>query len=187
LVSLKKKIGSSTEIITNSVLFDDNIYLIEEFISFIESMNIDGAIFQMLSRTFYKKTERDHFFEKHFFKDKLKAINQLQGVISLLSKHPIIRTTKQDFEWMQLYIENPDFIGEQVCGSHEKNIMINNYGEIQLCFNMKKINNGNSLGNIRDFNSSLNEIWLSQEANSIREIMGNCRLNCGMLNCHRKN
>ncbi len=187
LVRLKKEIGSTTEIITNSVLFEDNIYLIEDFISFIESMNIDGAIFQMLSRTFYKKTEQDHFFEKHFFKNKSKAINQIQTVIDLLDKHPIVRTKKQDFEWMQLYIENPDFIGEQVCGSHEKNIMINSYGEIQLCFNMKKINGGNSLGNIRDFNSSLNEIWLSQDANNIRKVMENCRLNCGMLNCHRKN
>lgn len=187
MVSLKKEIGSITEIITNSVLFEDNIYLIEEFIPFVNNIGIDGSIFQMLSRTFYKQTERDHFFEKHFFKNKLKAINQIQAVIDLLEKYPIIRTTKQDFEWMKLYIENSDFIGEQVCGSHEKNIMINSYGEIQLCFNMKKINNGNSLGNIRDFKSSLNELWLSQEVNSIREVMENCRLNCGMLNCHRKN
>lgn len=187
LVRLKKEIGSSTEIITNSVLFEDNIYLIVDFIFFIERMNIDGAIFQMLSRTFYKKTERDIFFEKHFFKNKSKAKNQIQTVIDLLDKHPIVRTKKQDFEWMKLYIDNPDFIGEQVCDSHEKNIMINSSGEIQLCFNMKKINSGNSLGNIRDFNNSLNEIWSSQEANSIRKIMESCRFNCGMLNCHRKN
>ena len=187
LVILKHKKNSYTEIITNSVLFEENIYKLQEFISFVESHGIDGSIFQMLSRTFYKKNSKDHFFANHFFKDRLKAIAQIQNIITVLDKHPIVRTTKQDFEWMKLYIENPDFIGEQVCGSHMKNIMINSYGDIQLCFNMKKINCGNSLGNIRDFKSGLNEIWFSQEANNIREIMKNCRLNCGMLNCHRKN
>lgn len=187
LVNLKQTKNSPTEIITNSVLFEENIYELQKFISFIENIGIDGAIFQMLSRTFYKKSSQDYFFEKHFFKDKIKAIEQIQSVIDIVDNHPIVRTTKQDFDWMKLYIENPDFIGEQVCGSHEKNIMINSYGEIQLCFNMKKINNGKSLGNIRDFKNGLSGLWTSDEANNVREIMENCRLNCGMLNCHRKN
>lgn len=186
MVAVKRKNNYKTEIITNSVVFNENINYLQDFILFVENIGIDGCMFQMLSRTFYKKTAVDSFFDNHFFKDKANAVQQIQNVIDILDKHPIIRTTKQDFEWMKLYVYNPDFIGEQVCGSHERNIMIDSYGEIQLCFNMKKINNGKSLGNIRDYNNDVQKIWESKEANTIRAVMEHCRLNCGMLNCHRK-
>jgi len=186
LVKLKKDKKYKSEIITNSVIFDRNIDYLKDFIQFVNDLEIDGCTFQILSRTFHKKGESDYFFENHFFKDKLKAIDKIQEVIDVVDNSKIIRTKKQDFEWMKLYIENPDFIGEQVCGSCEKNIMINCYGEIELCFNMKNINKGKSLGNIRDFDYNIGKIWDSEESNNVRKIMQNCRLNCGMLNCHRK-
>jgi MoaA/NifB/PqqE/SkfB family radical SAM enzyme len=85
---------------------------------------------------------------------------------------------------MKLYVENPDFIGEQVCGSHERNIMIDQYGDVQLCFSMRGLMNGNALGNVRQ--TTLSELWTSNLAAEARGIMSNCRQNCGMLNCHRK-
>jgi len=187
LISLKNEINSSTQIMTNSVLFNENIFLVEDYLAFAEDLGLDGIIFQMLSRTFYNNWVKDYFFDNHFFKDKQRSICQIQKVIDLLDRHPIIKTSKQDFEWMMQYIKNPDFIGEQVCNSHEKNLMINSYGEVQLCFNMKSINNGHGLGNIRDFHNNISEVWLSNDAKSIRRIMEDCRLNCGMLNCHRRN
>jgi len=185
LVSQKRNGNYKTEIITNSVIFDQNIHHLTEFIKFAEKIGLDGCLFQMLSRTFYNNGKTDQFFDNHFFKDKQNALQQVQTIIDTLNEHPIIRTTKQDFEWMKEYVKNPDFIGEQVCGSHEKNMMIDSYGEIQLCFNMKTINKGKSLGNIRDY-ESIGDVWSSCEASKIRKIMENCRLNCGMLNCHRK-
>lgn len=186
LVELKRQIGSKIEIITNSVIHGKNIEYLEDYVLFVENLGIDGCIFQMIGRTFFKKGEGDNFFENNFFKDKTSAIIRINDLVSKLADHKIIRTTRQDFEWMKLYIENPDFIGEQVCGSHEKNVMIDSYGEIQLCFNMKNINNGQVLGNIRDYNYDIQDIWLSERANNVRLIMQECRLNCGMLNCHRK-
>ena len=186
LVKIKKRKKYKTEIITNSVIYDMNIDKIIDYIAFAENLGIDGCIFQMVSRTFFRKGARDNFFEKHFFKNKKSALIWIQEVIDVLGKHKIVRTTKQDFEWMKLYISNPDFIGEQVCGSHEKNVMVDSYGEIQLCFNMININSGKSLGNVRDFDYNICTAWNSDGANSVRSVMENCRLNCGMLNCHRK-
>lgn len=168
------------------MLYDLNIGHISDYIQFAENLGIDGCIFQMIGRTFYKKGKRDYFFENHFFKDADAAKAHIQKVIDTLKNHKIVRTTRQDFEWMKLYIDNHDFIGEQVCGSHEMNMMIDCYGEIQLCFNMKNIINGKTLGNIRDFNYGIQEVWNSEKAHEARVIMANCRLNCGMLNCHRR-
>ncbi len=184
LAAAKKKNNYKTEIITNSVIFDANVGQLKEFILFAEQLKIDGILFQLLSRTFYKKGQVDYFFNEHFFKDKDLAIKQIQGVIEMLESHPIIRTSRQDFQWMKLYIENPDFISEPVCNSYERNIMIDGRGETRLCFNMNKISGLQSLGNIRDH--GLEEIWNSAAAAAARKIMQDCRLSCGMLNCHRK-
>jgi MoaA/NifB/PqqE/SkfB family radical SAM enzyme len=186
LVVAKKKNNYQNEIFTNSVIYDLNINDLLEYINFVEKIGMDGCTFQIISRTFYRKGDGDYFFKHHFFKDKAEATSKIQDIINALPDHKIVRTTKQDFEWMKLYIENPDFIGEQVCGSHEKNIMIDCYGEIQLCFNMTKINQNKSLGNIRDFDYDISRVWDSDEADKVRLIMMNCRLNCGMLNCHRR-
>lgn len=186
LVKAKKENKSKVEILTNSVIYDMNIDGMVDYIDFVEKLGIDGCIFQMISKTFFLKGEQDYFFKNHFFKDKVDAQNKIQNVIDILDNHKIVRTTKQDFEWMKLYINNPDFIGEQVCGSYEKNIMVDTYGEMQLCFNMKNINNGKSLGNVREFNYNVVEAWNSEKASNARVVMKNCRLNCGILNCHRK-
>ena len=126
----------------------------------------------------------DHFFSNHFFRDKVQAKKFLHEIINLLDSHKIIFTSKRDFEWMCLYIDNPEFISQQVCGSHEKNIMVTSYGELLLCFSMKEITNGASLGNVREH--SLQEFWTGTDASKVRLIMDKCRKNCGMLNCHRK-
>jgi hypothetical protein len=38
--------------------------------------------------------------------------------IDVLPLHPIVRTSQNDFEWMQAYIDDPDFLGRQICASH---------------------------------------------------------------------
>ena len=91
---------------------------------------------------------------------------------------------ERDFNWMKSYIENPSETIEQVCNSHEENIMVDMYGDVEFCFNMKSLNNGKSIGNIRKH--SLQSLWQSHYGHKIRHKMAQCRLACGMLNCHRK-
>ena len=48
--------------------------------------------------------------------------------------------------------------------------MVDTY-EMQLCFNMKNINNGKSLGNVREFNYNVVEAWNSEKASNARVVM----------------
>ncbi len=174
-----------TRVVTNSILFDNNISLWSDYIKFAKTeLNIDGVMFQILSRTFWNRANGDPFFEKHFFQDKQEAKNVIDKIIGEFENDEFVLTKRNDLEWMKLYVENPDFIGEQVCGSHERNIMIDQYGDVQLCFSMRRLMNGNPLGNVRQ--TTLSELWTSNLADEARGIMSNCRQNCGMLNCHRK-
>lgn len=187
LAELKRNKFSNidTRVITNTILFDNNISLWCDYIKFAKhDLKIDGVMFQILSRTFWNRANGDPFFEKHFFQSKQAAKNDIDRVIAEFENDEFVLTKRNDLDWMKLYVENPDFIGEQVCGSHERNIMIDQNGDVQLCFSMRGLMNGNALGNVRS--KTLTELWTSTLADEARGIMSNCRQNCGMLNCHRK-
>lgn len=175
---------SATEIITNSVLMQANIATLFEFLEFLTNLGVDGATFQILSPTFHRKGQRDIFYERNFFKDKPLAVEILQTLIRRLDDFPIVRTTATDLKWMQRYILYPEELQEAVCGSHERNMMVDHRGDVQLCFNMRKIFHGEVIGNVRL--SPLTDLWIGDTASAARNIMNGCRHTCGMLNCHRK-
>ena len=140
-------------------------------------------MFQALSRTFLHRGERDVFFEEHFPRvDEFeRAVDTL---LALQADGASVVTSANDLGWMKLYARNPDFIGEQVCGSAERNMMVDQRGDVQLCFSMRGLTEGRALGNVRS--ASLRELWEGETAARAREIMESCRQNCGMLNCHRR-
>lgn len=172
-------------IATNSVIFDRNIEHCAAFLEFAKNeLKIDGVLFQMLGRTFYNQGKGDHFFNKHFFKDVKAAQKHIDDLKEAYQGSSFLRTNANDLDWMKLYVENPDFIGEQVCGSHEKNLIVNQKGDVNLCFNMLELTNDKPIGNVRE--ASLKSLWTGAFASDARELMATCRMNCGMLNCHRK-
>ncbi len=175
---------AATEIITNSVLLEGNIDGLFDLLDFLQRLSVDGATFQILSPTFHRKGPEDNFYKRHFFKNKTGAVETLQRLIKRLPDYPFVRTTATDLRWMQRYILFPDALAEGVCGSHERNMMVDHRGEVQLCFNMRKIFGGKSIGNVRS--ASLAAMWAGETAGEAREIMQGCRETCGMLNCHRK-
>jgi MoaA/NifB/PqqE/SkfB family radical SAM enzyme len=179
---------SHTKIITSTVLFDKNIELCDEYISFARNeLKVDGVLFQCLIRTYQDKSKSDPFYAANFFKDKEKTGKILQELSDKYGNDDFVLTKNEDFKWMKIYVDHPDFsnVDEQVCISHEKNIIIDQYGNYNLCFNMNELTDIPPLGNTREMN--LEELWTSQNANFARDIMSTCKMDCAVLNCHRKN
>jgi MoaA/NifB/PqqE/SkfB family radical SAM enzyme len=175
---------SMVEIITNSVVSADNIEGLFDFLAFVTELGVDGATLQILSPTFHRRGGRDVFYERHFFKDKGRAVAVLDELRHRREEFPVLRITDTDLRWMQMYIERPEFLDEPVCNSHERNIMVDYLGDVQLCFDMRQIFDGKPIGNIRL--QPLHVLWGGQRAAAAREIMEHCRRSCGMLNCHRR-
>jgi MoaA/NifB/PqqE/SkfB family radical SAM enzyme len=186
LVRRRAELGlqGHTLLFTNSVLYDRNVAGLPEFAEFATALGLDGIFFQALTPTFCGKGRDDKFYAKHFFPDRAGAIGQIEMLIAALGRFPVIKTSVQDLRWMQKYIANPDFLDEAVCASHERNIMVDSCGDVQLCFNMRKLLGGRVLGNVRT--QSLSQLWQSHAAAEARAVMASCRLICGMLNCHRR-
>ena len=171
------------EILTNSVVLEENIDSLLETLDFLAGLGVDGALLQILSPTFHRRNSEDPFYRRHFFRDPQAAAEVLQKLIRSRADYPILRATATDLRWMQRYILFPEETEPGVCGSHEKNMMVDYRGEVQLCFNMRKVF-GCSLGNVRS--SGLAEIWNGIHAGESRLLMSSCRRACGMLNCHRR-
>lgn len=186
LINRRREAFSDTHlrVMTNTILFDKNLSEISDTVAFLQEIGVDGIMFQALSRTFLMRGKSDVFFNNHFPKNIDIFDNAIDELIELKQRGAPIVTTDNDFEWMKLYVRNPDFTSEQVCGSGGRNMMVDQHGDVQLCFSMRGLLEGRALGNVRT--SRLREIWESQFANDVREIMSSCRKNCGMLNCHRK-
>jgi MoaA/NifB/PqqE/SkfB family radical SAM enzyme len=186
LLAAKARLGAptATEIMTNSVLLEGNIRSLFELLDALAEIPVDGALLQVLSPTFHRRGEEDVFYQRNFFRDRAAAVEILQRLIRRIGDYPILRTTATDLRWMQRYILLPEVIDEGICGSHEKNIMVDHRGEVQLCFNMRKIFDGRSIGNTRS--SGLVAMWTGSLAGQARDVMAGCRKSCGMLNCHRR-
>lgn len=180
----KSSVECRTEILINTVVTDLNIDSLIELLLFAAKLEVDGVTLQMLSPTFHRIGRYDKFFENHFFPDKPAAIQRLQVLIEKLADFPILRTTERDLFWMQKYIINPHSTSQPVCNSHERNLVVDHKGNVQLCFNMSKILSGDVLGNV--CSDSLEKMWTGRSAGIARKVMESCRLSCGMLNCHRK-
>jgi len=176
--------GSDVSICTNLIVCDLNIATLPAYVSFLRELGVDGVMFQPLARTFLLAAPTDHFFERHFPRDVELFDRVIDELVALRQRGVPILTTENDLQWMKLYARNPDFIGEQVCGSHERNMMVDMRGDVQLCFSMRGLVGGQALGNVRT--SSLRTLWEGQMAAHARGIMSTCRQNCGMLNCHRR-
>ena len=176
--------GNDVAICTNLIVCDLNIAALPAYVSFVRDLGVDGVMFQALGRTFLLGTPADHFFERHFPRDVDGFDQIIEELIEMRRAGAPILTTETDLRWMKLYARSPDFIGEQVCGSHERNMMVDMRGDVQLCFSMRGLLGGKALGNVRQ--SSLRALWEGEAASRARDVMSACRQNCGMLNCHRK-
>ncbi len=176
--------GSKTEITVSTIIFDENILYLFDYIEFVRSLKVNGVLFQMINPTFARVSKEDRFFSEHFFKNKEEAIKIIESIYQRYKDDPFVFLSHSDVEWFENYIHNPDFIGEAICDSHNKNIFLELSGDVVLCAHMRNFNNGEALGNIRQ--KRIREILVSEVANRMRDIMSRCRKNCGLLACHKR-
>lgn len=176
--------GSDVRILVNGILCEETLPKALGLVAFVRSLGADGVMFQALARTFMNRAPGDPFFDQHRPRDMTLVDQVLDDLIALRKADRFLNTEVRDLEWMKLYFRDPDFISEPVCGSAHRNMMVNMFGEQQLCFAMKGLLDGKHLGSVRHL--SLRQAWESPQAAHARSVMHACRKNCGMLHCHRR-
>jgi MoaA/NifB/PqqE/SkfB family radical SAM enzyme len=186
LVDRRNELNAQMTIYTHSIIMEKNIDYWDEYIDFARNnLKVDGVYFQLLKETFRMTSEEDKFYKTYFFKDRDKAKSIVNALKIKYSDDPFVGANDLDFELMSQEIVNPLDLELGICISGTKNIYLDSYGQLQLCMNMHEIIDKTEIPNIR--NMSLLEFWHSNASSSFREVMSQCKKNCGMLNCHRKN
>ena len=168
----------------SSILCELTLFEAGDLVEFVRGLGADGITFQMLEHAFMLSGSVDRFFNRYWFRDAERA---KQAVLSLSDKYAsddFVLLSDEDFYWMSVYIENPVRLPVPICGSHERNVWVDMYGEARLCSYMSEITGGRTLGNIRQH--SLRDMLESGYALDVHALMKSCDRPCGMLNCHRK-
>lgn len=176
--------ASDVRVLVNGILCAETLPKALALVEFVRGLGVDGVMFQALARTFMNRAQGDPFFDQHRPRDMTVVDQVLDAMIELRKVDRFLNTEVRDLEWMKLYFRDPDFISEPVCSSAHRNMMVNMFGEQQLCFAMKDLLDGKHLGSVRSV--SLRQAWESPEAAQARSVMDSCRKNCGMLHCHRR-
>ena len=185
LVKLRESETEGRPIVyVSAILCELTLYEANKLIEFIRGFGIDGITFQMLEHTFMLSSNTDRFYEQYWFCNTGRAKQAIRSLADVYADDSFVLLSSQDFYWMSVYVDYPDLLPLPICGSHDRNVWVDMYGETQMCSYMRDITGGRTLGNIRQ--ASLVEMLGSNFAQEARDIMSICKRACGMLNCHRK-
>jgi len=184
LIQQRRQTAANVRISLSAILFDQTISESCLYIAYARELGVDGVTFQMLDRTFHRRGSLDKFFDRHWFADREAAKGALDELASRFEGDPFLMLGSEDFLGMKAYIDNPDALPSPVCGAHERNLVIDMHGNVQLCAYMTSLTAGRALGNART--ATLDDLWNSPFAAEVRPIMAACVRPCGMLNCNRR-
>lgn len=189
LVAARDRRNPQFRVTVACVVFDRNLKLLPEWVAFCRELGVNQVDFQLLGRTFSNQhPSRDVFFEKHFFHTPEAKAEALTLLTQLIDGHKdgFLVKSRDDLVWISKYLESPDFTtDEPICGSHEKNLVVNADGNVALCYNSHDVLPRDPwVGNAADV--PLAGLWSGPRAQAARAAMDACTLGCGQLNCHRR-
>lgn len=184
VLDCRRQVATDVKVYLSGILFDRNISESTSYIEFARKLGVDGITFQMLNRTFWLQGKVDKFFQQHWFTDAEAAKASIDEISDRYEADPFLLLDQYDLYSMKAYVDHPISLPNAVCGAHERNLVVDMYGNVQLCAYMTKLSGGRSLGSVREM--PLLDIWKSEFACRMRPLMASCKRSCGMLNCNRK-
>ena len=158
---------------------------LDEILELTEWVNMNEAIeyisFQAVMQPFFTPFD-ESWFEKGEFsllwpKDSVRVERILDNLIAFKEKGYKITNPVSQFKIFKTYFSNPKQFVKIKCNLGYNSITVDTAGRIFLCNSMEPI------GNIRN-DRNIEEIWLLEKTEEIREKIRNCKYNCKlMINC----
>ena len=177
-----------TRIYVMGLVFDENYHDLDGFYDFVlNDIKADKLKLNFLQPSFGHDVPNDRFFAEHGHLDpqKLGAVIEACDAKYRLGLNPIwLEQVKMYFRSLNAYADLDAGWGsearsaEHICGTYDRNIMVDHYGMARLCFadlyrgvRLKKY------GDLRDF-------W--ENADDIRAEMRECNRLCGISHSVRR-
>jgi len=177
---LRKKHKSKMLLTINTVLLKQNFKEIIKMVHWVKNNGLDGISFQPIDENFGKTCHQSQWFKESGFWPEQKVVSRVIPELIKLKKtgYPIFNSVKH-LKMIKDYFINPEgFWRAYPCRVGLSNFLVDLCGNVRLCYLMQ------SCGNI--LNSSLGQIWNSEQANKQRELIKKCQKNCRLLLCNQK-
>jgi len=141
--------------------------------------------FQAITQPFNTKPE-DGWYEKSEYsflwpKDLNKVEYIMEELIKLKQENKLkINNPASQFRIYKAYFRNPQsFIKKTSCNIDKQAINITSNGQVFICYNYEPI------GNIKQEDFDMEQLWHSLQADLVRNNVQNCRKNCQQIvNCY---
>lgn len=144
---------------------------------------VDGIMFQPIQPSFGTRSDRKDFVHNSLFPNPSQVEIGIDMLKSLKCRSSFIKETQEQLSAFKQYFYSPQFLERSVCGSCEKNLIIDFEGNVTLCFNAWEAG-FKTLGNLeRDLPET---IFARRNDPELLDIMKKCRRSCGLMLCHRK-
>lgn len=145
-----------------------------------ENDKVDWLYFMVVVQPNYSGPLTDDWQDEYKYlwpKDKSKVLSILDELIRLRQNGSKVSNRAEHLRAYKAYFNNPQkLVNKAKCIVGGKAISVNAYGFVQLCLFKDFI------GNIREHD--IRELWRSQDADSIRKKVDECKTNCHLLlNC----
>jgi MoaA/NifB/PqqE/SkfB family radical SAM enzyme len=160
-----------------TVITKQNLKQLPEIIKLPQSWGINNCSFQVLDHNFGATYRTDWFENNEFWPNDFSEVERtIDGLVNAKRSGMRIDNSLEQLHAMKKYYKNPLEITSAVCLSGENNFIVNEFGEVLLCWNMPTV--GSLLVDTPE------NIWDSKMAGRIRRQIKSCKRTCRMLNCN---
>ena len=162
-----------------TVLTGLNYFEIPDLVSIVHDRKLaDRIVFQALDHPFGLPYDKAWFHKNRLWpkgNERDKLISMIERLIMLKKDVIEIYNPVEQLRRFQRYFANPSENMSEHCLSEENNFIINQWGDVLLCWNM---------AGIGEFKKGPEQIWNSASAGKIRKAIQKCRRTCRLLNCN---
>lgn len=164
------------KIYLSTVIIKQNLDELTKLVCFTEDEELDGISFQSLMPNFSSKKGLGGSVKKILWPETKKVKKTIEKLIREAKTNPLIQSTQKELELAIKYYESPSSLSMISCQAGNNNFIIDNHGNVKLCFQYPPI------GNI--FKTSPLEIWRGKKAQDQRQVIQKCQDPCKILRCN---
>jgi MoaA/NifB/PqqE/SkfB family radical SAM enzyme len=177
---LQKYSKSKMKIYINTVIMSSNIDDLSNIALLAQKMKIDNVNFQTLLPNLGTNWHQSNLSKIPLWPHPIKVNKNVDKLIKLKKQYPnLINNSLSDLENIKKYYQNPGYLNKIICAAGINNFIVNNQGEVRLCFEFP------SIGNI--YTDSAPKIWYGKPAANQRQHILKCNRPCKVTACNQVN
>jgi radical SAM protein with 4Fe4S-binding SPASM domain len=170
--------GKLPRITISPVIMRQNLDELLELVVFAKSNKGIRVNFQAIDQNFGSVWDPSWYKKSEFWpRDSMKTAKIIDALIDMKKETAEITSSENKLRSIKSYFNNPEKYSKAIqCATADKNIIIDEFGNVLLCWNMAPI------GNI--LQDSIDGIWNNRFAYERRQEIRNCARTCKILNCN---